>query len=148
MTLEQARIWIVLSSLIILFAASAFFLVAPATGFPLDWQDSIRMIQLIAPTLLAYLGSAANFIINAQPVKVPAPVNPTLFGLLVRGPVYFFIGVFVISVVAFWLTNRPSASAGSGMSPDSLAWALSFDLGMLAAVTNVVTFRIFGAPTP
>jgi hypothetical protein len=67
--LDEERRWLILASLGSTFAVFLFFLVAPALHYPLEFSESLRIAQIIAPVFMAYLGTAAQFVFarEAQP---------------------------------------------------------------------------------
>jgi hypothetical protein len=124
-----------------------FFLLGPAIGFPLTFAQSLRILEVILPVFLGYLGSAASFAFRStsDTDDVVFRKNATsLIGLLIVGPlVVYFVSIISI-VLAFGITNRPGAAAGSGITFDQLTAGISVILGLLAVTTNVAVGYLFG----
>ena len=59
---EAARVWLVKASLIVTTLTFVFFIVAPAFNFPLSFGEAIRLLEIVAPVFLGYLGSATQFL--------------------------------------------------------------------------------------
>ncbi len=99
------------------------------------------------PVFLGYLGSAASFVFRFGSDADAAAFRhsaSSLAGLLIVGPIVIFtISIFAI-IVAFGITNRPSASPGSGISLDQLTAGMSIILGLLVVTTNVAVSYLFG----
>lgn len=146
MTVENARKWLVVSSLSVTGSVFLFFLLAPATGFPLVFAQSLRILEVALPVFLGYLGSAARFVFrsgsDADEVAFRRSASP-LVGLLIRGPLIVFAFALGAIVLAFGLTNRPDAAPGSGVSVDQLTAGISIILGLLAVTTNVAISYLF-----
>lgn len=144
MTIDGARKWLIISSLVITGAQMLFFVIAPAIGVPLEYPKNLDLLQIITPVFLGYLGSAAHFIFQNQAPAVP--VQNQYLGLLVKGPVAIYVVVVTGAIAAFCYSNRPSAMPGDGMSAQDLATALSLALGVLAVTTGVISSYLFAAP--
>ena len=143
MTVDQARRWIVLSSLILTGVFFVFFLIAPVSGYPLTYPQAFRLLQIVTPVFAGYLGAATRFIFGAQSAATNVSSEP-LLGIIARGAVIVFGLAIVAALGAFGWTNRTSAPAGIGMSIDTLATAFSLALGLLAVTTGIIVDGIFG----
>ncbi len=144
MTNESARRWLVLASLVAIAVVFAFFVMAPAIGFPLTFVQSRGLLEIVAPVFLGYLGTATHFFISKKPQKTESEkfLEGTI-SLLVRGPVLVFAVICVFSIFSFGFSNRIGAPAGNGMSLDSFAGYLSVALSFLAATTSIVVAYLF-----
>src|SRR5215475_4556171 len=89
MTIDAARKWLIVSSLVITGCQMLFLLVAPVMEFPLQYPKNIDLLQIVSPVFLGYLGSAAHFIFQNPPPAVP--VQNEFLGLLVKGPVVIYV---------------------------------------------------------
>ena len=144
MSIDEARKWLILSSLIITGVQIIFLFSAPAFNFPLNYPKNLDLLQIISPVFLGYLGSASHFIFqNPAP---PVPVQNQFLGLLVKGPIAIYAIAIIAAFASFGYSNRVGAPIGSGMSVDNLATALSAALGILAVTTGVITSYLFVAP--
>ena len=121
-----------------------FLFVCPVFGFPLEFPKNLDLLQIVSPVFLGYLGSATHFIFQ-NPVK-PVPVQRQFLGLLVKGPIIIYVLVVIGAIAAFGYSNRINAAAGSGMSVNNLATALSIALGLLAVTTSVLSAYLFVSP--
>lgn len=145
MTINSARKWLILGSLVVTAAHFIFFLVAPAIGFPLEYEHAIRLLQISTPVFFGYLGSASRFVFNANQQSETAHLhvkNP-LMGLLIRGPFIIFGLVSVTCLFAFGFSNSTHAAPGTGMDVDTLATIITTVLGLLAVTTNVAVSALF-----
>lgn len=143
MTLDGARRQIVLASLVSAGSIFTFFLLGPAFGFPLEFQQAIKLVQLSLPVFLGYLGAAAHFMFS-PPERPDLTLNtPSLMALMVRGPLIVFAAGAISALVGFAWTNRASAPPGIGMSLDNLMTVVSLLLGFLAVTTSVVSAYLF-----
>ena len=149
MTVDAARNWLILGSLILSGFFFLFFGVGPALGYPLAWGQSFRLLQITAPVFFGYIGSAAHFIFRVQhaPRDIQIQGSPELFKLLVRGPVILFSILMLGVLFAFGFSNRPAAGVGTGMSVDSLSLLISTSMGLLAITTNVAVGYLFSVAT-
>jgi hypothetical protein len=149
MTIAAARIWIVKASLTITGSSLLFYLVAPAAKssvlyYPLKYSQSPRILQIVLPVFLGYLGSATAFMFRGQGRDLgEGDELGELGSLLVRGPIIIF-GLALIGVnIAFWVSNRPESSIGSGMTLEQLAGGVTAILGLLTATTGVCVTHLF-----
>ncbi len=145
MDTDNARSWVINASLLITAANFVFFFVAPAVGFPLTFDQAARLLEIVIPVFLGYLGSATHFLFRPyRPRAHRAPVHSSkLLGILVRGPVVVFGIATLAAIFAFGFSNRKSAPPGVGMGIDDLAGALAASLGLLAVTTSVAVSYLF-----
>jgi hypothetical protein len=141
MTIENARKWLITSSLIITGAQIIFLLVAPVVGFPLPYPKNLALLQVISPVFLGYLGSATHFIFRGVPPTDGVSIE--YLGVLIKGPLIIYVLATVGSLAAFGYSNRADSLVGSGMSVDDLSTALSICLGVLAVTTGVLSSYLF-----
>ncbi len=141
---NTARIWLVYASLIIILSQFLFFILAPPLGYPLTYDQSFRLLEIVLPVFLGYLGAATHFLFaKGQSQKAQALAPSRFLGLLVRGPVVVFAVASVGALVAFCLSNQGSGAPGEGMSVDTLAGILTAILGFLAVTTTAVVTHLF-----
>ena len=144
MTLELARVWLVKVSLTATGLIFLFFSVAPAIGYPLAWADALRVLEIVLPTFVGYLGLATQFVMSRPaPDEERMGRDGEMLGLLVRGPLIVFVIASVGAITAFGLSNGRHAQPGTGMSVDLLAAITSIGLGLLTVTTSVVVARVF-----
>jgi hypothetical protein len=144
-TVQQGRNWIVLASLIACGATFVFFLLAPVFGYPLLWRESLRILELVVPVFLGYLGAAAYYAFR-QTGKHSEPSVPNarrLMSLIIKGPVILFAIVSVAILIAFGVSNAQTAQQGLGMSVETLAVAFTAALGILTVTTNAAVSYLF-----
>jgi hypothetical protein len=147
MNIRNARVWLIVASLGITSAAFGFFLLAPAIGFPLAFEQAIRLLEIVTPVFFSYLGSATYFIFHKSESEAQVKVtgSPELLALVLKGPIYVFGVAMLAAIVGFGYSNRAAAPAGAGMSVDLLAASISAALGLLAVTTNVIVSYIFSS---
>lgn len=147
MTIHSARIWLIKVSLAITGLNFAFFLAAPALGYPLTFEQAVRLLEIVTPVFFGYLGSATYFLFgrSASDQNVALGGSKELVALLVKGPVYLFGVATVTAGIAFGYSNRSAAPGGSGMTVDILAGSISAALGLLAVTTNVIVSYLFAS---
>ncbi len=145
MTVDAARKWIISTSLIATGLVFVFFLAAPPLGFPLEWDQTQRVIEILLPVFLGYLGTATHFLFHSSKTQgQPAlEYQNSLLGLLIKGPIVVFATACVAILFSFGYSNRSNAPSGSGMSIDQLAWAFTAALGILAVTSSVAVSYLF-----
>jgi hypothetical protein len=147
MTIVQARLWLVRTSLAATSALIAFIVIAPLFGYPMSFADALRVGELVFPVFFGYLGSATTFLLSpGKPSKLEAPLGP-LFALLLKGPLLIFVIGTALSLVAFGVTNGRSAAAGTGIPINTLAGIITAFLGLLTITTNALAARLFATRT-
>ena len=145
MNADAARRLLVWSSIIITGTLLVFFIIGPALGFPLTFEEAVRLLELDLPIFVGYLGSATQFVFQQQNnEKPPIVVNGPLVRILIIGPLILFALANIAGLVAFGISNRPSAPAGTGMNVDLLAVITSAALSILAVTTNIAVAYLFG----
>jgi hypothetical protein len=140
MNFNEARRWLVLFTLFFTGANFIFFLLGPAFGYPLEQNEAIRMLEIVLPVFLGYLGAATRYLFESGKKTIAISANPELLAILVRGPAILFVVVSIASLIAFGYSNRGS---GTGMTPDTLAAMITGNLGLLAVTTNVIIAKLF-----
>jgi hypothetical protein len=98
MTVQQARVWLVAYSLVACGTTIVFFLIAPATTYPLGWDDSFRILEIITPVFFGYLGLATRNIFAPRTARDVEPYSSSLFRMLLLGPLSIF-GIVVVTLV-------------------------------------------------
>lgn len=139
----SARLWLIWSSLILVGAEFAFFVLAPVLGYPLEFAQSIRLMEILIPVFVGYLGSAAYSLFRSSgngAVKFEQSQEATL---LVRGPIIVFAFASITALTAFGISNGANRPSGSGMSVDTLAGIFTAILGLLSATTGVIVSHLF-----
>jgi hypothetical protein len=144
-TVQQARNWVVLASLVACGATFVFFLLAPVFGYPLLWRESLRILELIVPVFLGYLGAAAYYAFRhtGKHSEISVPNTSRLMSLIIKGPVILFAIVSVAILIAFGVSNAQTAEQGLGMSVENLAVAFTAALGILTVTTNAAVSYLF-----
>lgn len=141
-----ARLWLVAASLLTSASLIVFFLLAPAVGYPLEFSQSLRILEIVLPVFLGYLGAAALYVFRASSADDDVVFRPAalpLVTVLVKGPVLIFAIAAVALLVAFGITNRQNAPPGSGIGIDQLAAGMTAILGLLTVTTNVAVAYLF-----
>ena len=143
-TFEEARRWILKTSLMVCAGVFAFFMIAPALGYPLSFAESFRLMQLVFPVFVGYAGQAAYFLFAGQNAPQIQLAQPDLFSLILKGPiVVFLISFFLLCAVFGWVNRTGQTVIGSGMTPEQFSLALAVLLGLLTVTTNaVVSFLV------
>jgi hypothetical protein len=151
MTIGEARTWVILVSLIVTAGVLVFLWVAPAVlHFPLDASggDAARLIQIVLPVFLGYLGAASHFAFRHREGQDPTDeirLSPYA-ALLIRWPLIGWAFLALVAFGVFWFTNRAAAPPGTGWTVDALATALTVSMGLLAVTTGVAVAFLFGVP--
>ena len=145
MTVDAARRFIILTSLTATGVVFVFFLAAKPLGFPLDWDESQRIVEILLPVFLGYLGTATHFLFHnpKTDVELQLGAKGSLLGLLIKGPIIIFAVASIAILFAFGYSNRHGAPQDSGMSVDQLAWSFTAALGILAASSSVAVSYLF-----
>jgi hypothetical protein len=139
------RKWLILGSLAITTVVLAFYGIAPAAGYPLDYDDALGVIQVITPVFAGYLGSATAFVFGTARSAAALAENASLIRILVRAPLVVFVIAWIAITVAFGYSNRPTAVVGSGMSVDQLSTYITIALGLLSLTTATAVSNLFPA---
>src|ERR1700676_2279422 len=132
MTVNEARMFIIRTSLIATASLFLFFIVGKPLGYPLEWPQVQRVVEIVLPVFLGYLGAASSFVFrhHAHGSDFTFGGKEALAGQLVKGSVAAFALILLGILFAFGYSNRPSAPQDTGMDIDTLAWALTAVLGV------------------
>jgi hypothetical protein len=146
MTFARARMFIVLASLILAGFAVVFFLLAPYAGYPLKPFQTPRLLEIVIPVFLGYVGTATQFVFrhghaadSQERIADGSPIGT----VLVVGPVVLFVIAEAAVVLAFGISNGKTASPGSGMNIDQLATNMTMALGLMTVATNTAVSFLF-----
>jgi hypothetical protein len=145
MTVLKAQIFIVVSSLALTGTLLLFYILSPSLGYPLEFDQAIRLTQINTPIFLGFLGSATQFLFTGDRTRarlIDEQLEP-LLKILVVGPIAVFAVATIACLFAFGVSNGKSAAPGQGMSIDSLSVLLTAILGLLAVTTSVIVSYLF-----
>ncbi|WP_437805131.1 hypothetical protein [Sorangium sp. So ce1078] len=141
-----ARRWLIVMSLSVTAANLLFFIMAPSLGYPMEYPENVRIMQLLMPVVLGYLGAMTSFLFQApRRVRIDPQALPFL-DLLVKGPVIIFTVATTAAIVAFGYSNRRFAPSGTTrMTLDTLSITITACLALLTVTTNAVVSYLFNA---
>jgi hypothetical protein len=135
--------WLIQVSLVMTGTVFVFLVAAPAVGYPLEYAQAFRIMQILLPVFVGYLGSAATYLLNKSRSAQKVGALSSQLVLVIRGPIYVFALGLVSSFAAFGYTNRASAAPGVGMSVDALTTAIAALLALLSATTGAAVSYLF-----
>lgn len=145
MTPNGARKWIIMTSLGLLGFTLLFFILSPYLGYPLEFKQAMRLMQIIFPIFLGYLGSAVTFVFGQTDSEEIYISNhrAELLRYLTIGPSFVFIFALIASLTAFGLSNSGVATPGGGISVDDLASLITILLGIMSATVGAIVVYLF-----
>lgn len=108
MSIDEARKWIIVSSLSITGVQMVFLLIAPTVGFPLPYPKNLDLLQIVSPVFLGYLGAASHFIFRNPGLS--HSIQNQYLGLLIKGSVFVYSAAIISAFGAFSYSNRGSAT--------------------------------------
>jgi hypothetical protein len=122
-------------------ATIMFFLLAPALGYPLEFDQGWALAQISVPVFAGFLATATQFATVEH--GGGDETAPPLLAWLIFGPatIYLFGAAAVLFV--FWSTNRADAPLGGGMSTQLLSTILTALLGLVTITSNIAIARLF-----
>jgi Na+/citrate or Na+/malate symporter len=144
LTPNSARRWLLVTTLCFTLAVLLFFMLAPAFGYPLEFSQSLHLLEIVLPVFLGYLGYGALYVFRPRSSHSESSVEPEasdLMPIMIVGPLLVFAIAAIALIVAFGIMN--SRDTGGGMSVEQLSGALSTILGLLNATTNVAVAFLF-----
>ncbi|MER9546637.1 hypothetical protein NKI72_32200 [Mesorhizobium sp. M0437] len=150
-TAQSARLWVVGYTLAITAGLMIFLALSQQIGMRFDFgrQENFRLIDVILPTFLGYLGACAHFIFNPNGGREIDPRNSGLLRMMVHAPFWIF-AAFVISLFyVHYQTHLPQPPDAPRVDPlqfDTLSRFLSVALGVLAATIGIISSYLFGIP--
>ena len=146
MTIDDARLRVIIYSLGITGILIPFFFLAPSLGYPLSSKQARVIMAVILPVFLGYLGSAVSFVFNhAQPPPKTNISSERLLGVLLNGSVAVFALGFGALIFAFGHSNRAAALPGTGMSFDDFSTGVTTLMSIMTATIGAAIIPLFGA---
>lgn len=146
MTVASARKHLLLFALGNTGAHVLFFIVAPAFGYKLTFGEALRMIEVVSPVFLGYIGAATQYVFQPQGAKVRSGTQHSdLLSILVWGPIIIFSLTSIAALAVFGVVNRIN---GVGMTPETLSLILASNIGLLTVSTNVIVSNVFNQEQP
>lgn len=143
MNYDQARNFLVISSILILLAIGIFSIMSPITKYPLKFDQSIQIIQTIFPLFLGYLSSAMVFI-TSDSFRVSKKKVPKLMQIIIYGVSILFSLLLIFTFISFGISNWPSEQVRIlNFTFDSLMILISSFLGIHAATTSGIVAYLF-----
>jgi hypothetical protein len=149
-TSQSARVAIVAYSLGITGGLLMFLLLAQPLHMRFNYvnAENLKLIDVVLPTFLGYLGSASHFLFNANKGREIDESNAGLLKLLVHGPFILFIVCTAALFYTYYDTHLPlpdDAPRVDYLKFSDLSRYLSLLLGILAATVSVVSAYLFGS---
>ncbi|MDC9808714.1 MULTISPECIES: hypothetical protein [Rhizobium] len=147
---QSARVTIVIYSLVLTASIMIFLALSQVIGMRFDYakQENLRLIDIVLPTFLAYLGAASHFIFNSNAGRDVGEGNGAILRVLVHAPFWIF-GLFTASLFfVHYKTHLPLPDDAPRVQPltyDTLSRYLSVGLGVLAATVSILSSYLFGA---
>jgi hypothetical protein len=150
---HQARKAIIIYSLIITGGLIIFLIMAQPLGMQFDFgqNQNLRLIDVVLPTFIGYLTSAAHFLFNDQRGRDIRVQNEDLLKIMIHGPFIIFAVAVICLFYAHQWSNQVQPSADpriDHMDFGTLSRYLSILLGLLAATVTIISANLFGAPPP
>jgi hypothetical protein len=147
---QSARVAVVAYSLGITGVLIVFLILAQPLGMRFDYaqEQNLRLIDVVLPTFLGYLGAASHFIFNANRGREVDPEHAGMLRLLVHGPFLIFIAAVAALFFSHYMAHRPLLDDEpriDRMDFATLSRYLSLCLGLLAATVSVVSSYLFGS---
>lgn len=141
---STARRLLIYASLAISALVFVFFMLAPPLGYPLTYEQAVRILEIVLPIFFGYIGSASAFIFSPEKAETIVHVERRQhLSVLLVGPIVVFILIFVTILTSFGISNAKDSPPGEGMSIDMLAGTVSAALGLLAVSTNLIAGKLF-----
>jgi hypothetical protein len=150
-TAQSARFAIVGYSLAITFFLIVFLFLSQPLGMRFDFarEEHLRLIDIVLPTFLGYLGAASHFLFNANRGREVDRENASMLALLVHGPFLIFICAVAALFVSHYYSNRPlhiDDARIDALTFNQLSRYLSICLGVLAVSVGIISGYLFGPP--
>lgn len=148
---QSARLAVVIYSLVITGGLILFLILAQPIGMRFDFgrQENLRLIDVVIPTFLGYLGSASHFLFNSNRGREIEEHNAGMLRLLIHGPFWIFIVTICALFYAHYVSHRPLTTIEPRidvMDFNTLSRYVSIALGLLAITVGVISGYLFGPP--
>jgi hypothetical protein len=148
---QSARMAIVCYSLAITGSLLIFLILAQPLGIRFDYgqEQNLRLIDVVLPTFVGYLGAASHFIFNANRGREVDEQNAPMLRVLIHGPFVIFIIAVAGLFFAHYASHRPldvSEPRIDRMDFAALSRYLSICLALLAGTVSILSSYLFGPP--
>jgi hypothetical protein len=117
--------------------------------FDFGKEEHFRLIDIVLPTFLGYLGAASHFLFNGNRGREVDSQNDSMLMILVHGPFLIFICAVAALFYAHYATHRPLGPDEPRIDPltfNDLSRYFSICLALLAATVSIISSYLFGPP--
>jgi len=117
-----------------------FFLISPSfMPFNPGKDENVRLIEIILPVFLGYLGSASQFLLRSSGNDASFHGDERLLFVLTVGPCCLFFVLNVVLFTTFYVEKNPIAEVSK--------W-FTLILSLLTSTVGVITVNMFAARHP
>lgn len=141
--MQSERLWLIVADLAITGCIIVFFLVAPVFGYPLTYEESYQVMQIVFPVFVGYLATAVAFVVRPAAEQTLTPERAKVLRLLLRGPLIIFVVGVVIVWIVFGISNSRYGAPGAGMTLKVFSNLHTGLLSILAATTGGLIAFLF-----
>lgn len=144
MSYSESRMFLVKSSLGMITFYGLFLILCPISRYPLFFEQSFQIIQIIIPLFLGYLSTAVVFI--TQEDRDDSSNISELLLVLVKWPFKVVFLLLLALFFSFGYANWPSNTPPSGalnFGFELLSSMVSFLLGIHTAITSALVAYMF-----
>jgi hypothetical protein len=141
--MQSERLWLLSADLVLTGAVIVFFVVAPVFGYPLTYDESYQVMQIVFPVFVGYLATAVAFVVRPVADQQIDENRRKVLRILIRGPVVLFSVGIVIVWIVFGVSNSRFGIAGAGMTLRVFSNLHTALLAILAATTGGLIAFLF-----
>jgi hypothetical protein len=141
--MQSERVWLPGADLTLTGCIILFFVVSPAFGYPLTYDESYQVMQIVFPVFVGYLATAVAFVVRPVAEQQIDQQRLSVLRLLIRGPIFLFAGGILIVWLVFGYSNSGYALAGTGMTLKVFTNLHTALLAILAATTGGLIAFLF-----
>lgn len=141
--MQTERLWLLTADLGLTGFIIAFFVIAPAFGYPLTYDESYQVMQIVFPIFVGYLATAVVFVVRPVADQEIDAQRLSILRLLIRGPIFVFAIGVVIVWIAFGYSNSRYVTPGLGMTLKVFSNLHAALLALLAATTGGLIAFLF-----
>jgi hypothetical protein len=143
--MQHERLWLLVADFILTGGVMVFFVISPAFGYPLTYDESYQVMQIVFPVFVGYLATAVAFVVRPAAEQAIDENRLSVLRLLMRGPIVVFGAGILIVWIVFGYSNSRYGIPGAGMSLKVFSNLHTALLGILAATTGGLIAFLFPA---
>jgi hypothetical protein len=135
--------WLVGLSVVSILLTMLFFFVLKIFGFPLSYDDVLRLVQQLFPVFVGFLLSAVTYVFSSKKDMLIEEARFKLLQVVLLASFsLYWAGVLILSSV-FWWSHSQRAPLGEGMPKSAFFIILTVLFSLISGVVGSISTGVF-----